>query len=282
MARLTTALLLCALIGSAVAARTLQQTSRYEESPAPSPESSRYSGSTTSPSTRYSGSTDSDGDGRYDGDSDGGRYDDDEETETSNRYNVTEDDGRYNGANQGGRYDGGSRYADEPASATGVVAWTRGRNYEALTIALGDSVRARGRGVGLFRVELPRAWQRGRTGGSGLGTAVCAPAPAGLGGRSGPGSARLPAGPGRLAFLRWRTRHRRVQVTFEWSGGSAHDVAQGTALGDCDDLVSLVDASEEGTFVVTPNATGSYFYACSVSDHCLEGQQIQIDVVAPA
>ncbi|KAK2080902.1 hypothetical protein QBZ16_000756 [Prototheca wickerhamii] len=71
-------------------------------------------------------------------------------------------------------------------------------------------------------------------------------------------------------------------VTFSWSGGSPHDVALSSGLGRCTDLEPLTDASEEGTFTVSFDEPGTYVYACSVGDHCLVGQEIQIVAADPS
>lgn len=69
---------------------------------------------------------------------------------------------------------------------------------------------------------------------------------------------------------------RTLQVTFTWSG-KLHDVTS-TPSPACADYTSLYEPTEDGDFSVTFNETGTFYYACSVGDHCDEGQKITINV----
>ncbi|KAL6770749.1 hypothetical protein ACKKBF_B32505 [Auxenochlorella protothecoides x Auxenochlorella symbiontica] len=68
-------------------------------------------------------------------------------------------------------------------------------------------------------------------------------------------------------------------VTWTWSMGSPHDVSTATAADSCTDLTPISgDPVEEGTYSQTFDTAGTYFFACSVGDHCDEGQHITITV----
>ncbi|KFM22699.1 hypothetical protein F751_6730 [Auxenochlorella protothecoides] len=60
-------------------------------------------------------------------------------------------------------------------------------------------------------------------------------------------------------------------VTWTWSMGSPHDVSTATAADSCTDLTPISgDPVEEGTYSQTFDTAGTYFFACSVGDHCDE------------
>lgn len=66
------------------------------------------------------------------------------------------------------------------------------------------------------------------------------------------------------------------QVIFEWAGDAPHDVATTPTTACSDFTVVSAPADVEGSYSYTFDDTGTFHFACSVGDHCEEGQRITI------
>ncbi|KAL6770770.1 hypothetical protein ACKKBF_B32610 [Auxenochlorella protothecoides x Auxenochlorella symbiontica] len=297
MAKLLALLMLC-MLSSALAARTLHQSdddgdgrydgedsagryeggTRYGEgaaAKAPSAEagSSRYGGG---PSTsRYTGEESEDRyeestTTRYDGENNGGRYEggtrygEGSKAPTSESRYGSSATTRYDGENDGGRYEGGTRYG------AGAKAPTSESRYGNPTTTRYESEEEGGRYEGGARYEDDDERYDGQNNsGRYEGGAY--------GGRNSTSN-----------VVRWTrgTNYTPLDVTvgdtitFQWSGGSPHDVATSPGPGVCTDLMPLVEAAESGSYPITFERPGTFTYACSVGEHCLEGQIVTVNVVA--
>lgn len=68
-----------------------------------------------------------------------------------------------------------------------------------------------------------------------------------------------------------------AQVLFTWSN-DVHNVGTAPAADDCTNVTVVYGARATGSFEVTFNETGTYYYVCSVADHCQVGQRVTINV----
>lgn len=66
------------------------------------------------------------------------------------------------------------------------------------------------------------------------------------------------------------------QVIFEWAGDTPHNVATTPTTACSDFTVVSAPADVEGSYSYTFDDTGTFHFACSVGDHCEEGQRITI------
>lgn len=62
-----------------------------------------------------------------------------------------------------------------------------------------------------------------------------------------------------------------------WTGGP-HGVAKATSATDCNNLTVVAEPAATGSFPITFNTTGTWWYACPVDGHCGLGMMITINV----
>lgn len=67
------------------------------------------------------------------------------------------------------------------------------------------------------------------------------------------------------------------QVLFEWKN-DVHNVGTAPQADDCTNVTVVYEATDNGSYEVTFNQTGTYYYVCSVADHCQVGQRVTINV----
>lgn len=65
-------------------------------------------------------------------------------------------------------------------------------------------------------------------------------------------------------------------MIFEWAGDTPHNVATTPTTACSDFTVVSAPADVEGSYSYTFDDTGTFHFACSVGDHCEEGQRITI------
>lgn len=68
------------------------------------------------------------------------------------------------------------------------------------------------------------------------------------------------------------------QLNFTWSGINEHDVALTKTPGVCADYTPLCEPVTKGNFTIVMEKPGVYGLACSVTDHCDDGQNIVVTV----
>jgi plastocyanin len=69
-------------------------------------------------------------------------------------------------------------------------------------------------------------------------------------------------------------------VNFEWDD-SAHNLMQcadADSMSNCDCSTELAATSSSGSYTFSSDTEGTYYFICSVGDHCQEGQYMAITV----